>query len=202
MRGQYKTLITPLVLSYFGMTLVAFFFPQARFIGFVGFLTLALSRLDLPFAIWTAAFTGLFIDINSPSTPMGFFALNYALTSLIIFRYRRYFSEDKIHIFTLYSVLFSFVSIVFHFLLQSLVELHLKLHIFTVTTDLILMPIFDGVYAFTFVLGPISAFKYLSKWKIASYYKKIWKMIFKRIKARIPPLRQLKWVKKRLKQPL
>lgn len=199
MRGQYKTLITPLVLSYFGMVMVSSFVPQARILGFVPFLTLALARLELGYVLWMAAIAGLYIDANSPSTPMGFSALNYALTSLIVFRYRRRFSEDKFYIFTLYSTLFSFVSTILHFVLHALIDLHVKLHVFTVITDLILMPIFDGVYALVFVLAPIALFKYLSASKRLSRYRKVWRGISRRINTDFKRVWQHKWIRKKLK---
>lgn len=199
MRGQYKTLITPLVLSYFGTVIISSVVPQARILGFVAFLTLSLSRLELAYVLWIAALTGLYIDANSPSTQMGFVALNYVLTSLIVFRYRRHFNEDNFYIFTLYSTLFSFVSTILHFILHALIDLHVKLHLFTVITDLILMPIFDGVYALVFVLAPIALFRYLSASKRLSRYRKVLRKLSKRINTDFKRVWQHKWIRKKLK---
>jgi len=174
---KYKNHLTPLILSYLGSLIIAWLFPSIRPLGYVGALVLTISRFPLSYALWINAGIGILIDVASASTPFGFFAINYALSTLVVFRYKKFFSEEKIFIFPIYAILFSFISTFIHFILYGLVDLQLKLKFITILTDLFLMPIFDGVYAFLFVFGPLVLYGHLSsKKKILSYrrfYRKV-----------------------------
>jgi hypothetical protein len=182
---KYKNLLPALILSYLGSLIIAWIFPWIRPIGYVGALVLTISRFPLSYALWISAGIGLLIDISSASIPFGFFAINYSLSTLIIFRYRKFFSEEKIEIFPLYAILFSFTSTSIHFILYGLIDLQLKLRLFTILTDLLLMPIFDGVYAFLFVFGPLSLYHHLLTKKQILLYRRIYKKIKNRIKGNL-----------------
>jgi hypothetical protein len=175
MREKFKGLLSPLLLSYFGSLFACFLFPSIRPLGYVGALTLTISRFPLPYALWIGAGIGLLIDAASPSIPFGFFAINYTLSALVVFRYKKFFSEEKILIFPIYAILFSFISTFIHFILYGLIDLQLKLNFFTLLTDLILMPIFDGVYAFLFVFGPIALYRHLLSKKQILVYRRFYR---------------------------
>lgn len=158
-----KFLLPLFALSFAGELLAPIFLPTIRLLGFLPFILFSLARLSLPKALWASALAGLTLDLYSFGSPLGFFALNYTLTSLILFRYKKFFSEEKLFAFTLYGVLFSFVSTLFHFCLYAIIDIHLKLSFFTLLTDLICMPLLDGIYTFVWALLPLLLYKYLYK---------------------------------------
>ncbi len=162
MMAMLKKAAPPFVLSFLMFLIFPSLIPQIRLLAFVPFLTFVLAMGSLPFALWLSFIAGLIVDLYSNSAPFGFFALNYTLTSIASFRYRVFFPTEKVHIFSLYAALYSFVSTALHFFLFAIVEMHIKLHFFSLITDLFLMPILDGVYALAWVFFPMQLYKKLS----------------------------------------
>jgi len=189
MFSQLRTLLAPFCVCFLAMIFFPLFFPSIRILSFAPLITLIISRLSRPIALWLATLSGVIIDLYSIATPFGFFALNYCIATLLIYQYRKYFLEEKIHIFALYSILFSFVSTFIGFILFAVIEVQLKLNIFTLFSDLILMPIFDGVYAYIVVLFPISAYKYLMHPKRILYFKRSYWRLTRKLRIRWNQLR-------------
>jgi len=156
-----KFFIALFCLSFAGMLISLEITPAIRLLGFLPFILFALMRLKLPAALWCSAFAGLTLDLYTFGSPLGFFALNYSLTSLILFRYKKFFSEEKLFPFALYGVAFSFVSTLIHFFLYAIIDVHLKLSFLTLATDLICMPLLDGIYTIVWALLPLLLYKYV-----------------------------------------
>ncbi len=170
MLSSLKKSYIPFGLSFIILLIFPSFVPQIRLLAFVPFLTFACAHYSLAGALWLSMFSGLIVDLYSKSAPMGFFALNYTLTTVIVFRYRSYFSFEKVHVFALYAVMYSFISTLLHFVLYGLIEMHFKLHLFSVITDLILMPIVDGVYSLACVFFPMKVYDKITR---KNYLRKI-----------------------------
>lgn len=162
--------------------------PQCRLLAFGPFITFSMAHERLPTALWYSLIAGLVVDLYSNGAPVGFFALNYTLTTAIVYRHKVFFPFEKGHIFSIYTVLYSFVSTILHFVLFALVEMHLKLHFFTLLTDLFLMPILDGVYAFAWVFFPLKVYEKITsparvrQMKIVAYtlfyrFKRKWQKV-------------------------
>ncbi len=163
MLSSLKKAYVPFGLSFLVLLIFPSFIPQIRLLAFVPLLTFVCAHYPFAGTLWLSMFSGLVVDLYSKSAPMGFFALNYTLTTIIVFRYRTYFSFEKIHVFSLYAVLYSFVSTLLHFVLYGLIEMHFKLHFFSIITDLILMPILDGVYSLSLVFFPMKIYEKMTK---------------------------------------
>ena len=163
MIASLKKIAPSFVISYLSLLLFPSFFPQMRLLAFAPFLTYTAAHCTLPITLWLSMLSGLIVDLYSKSSPMGFFALNHTLTTVIIYRYRSYFTFEKIPIFSLFTTLFSFISTLVHFLLFALIEMQFKLHIFSILTDLLLMPIIDGVYSLVLVFFPIKVTETLTQ---------------------------------------
>lgn len=151
--------IPPFLLCLVGHLLLPLLFPYMRFMAFAPCITLIISWVSLPYALWCSAFIGLLLDLYASRSPLGFFGLIYALTTLIVYRFRKYFLEEKLYIFAVFSVLYSFVGTVIHFFIYAPV----RVHMLTICTDILLMPILDGVYALSWVLFPLAAYKFIKK---------------------------------------
>lgn len=172
MKSSSHSLSLAFFLCLFATFFFLSFFPGLRLFFFVPFLTLLLAKFPLPVCLWASLGVGTLIDILSFSSPPGLSALNYTLSSLALYRYRRLFSEEKILVFALYSVLYSLVSTTLYFLLYALFEMRISLHPLMLVTDFFLIPMFDGVYALVFVLAPLALFTYSFRPARVAYYKK------------------------------
>jgi len=159
------------VFCFIGEICTPMLFPTVRIFGFLPFILFAVAELPLPKSLWCAAFSGLIMDLYSEGPPLGFFALNYSISTLIIYRYRKFFSKEKPFPFALLGVLFSFTSTLIHFFLYALFDSHLKISPHTFLTDLICMPIVDGAYSLIWILLPLIAIKYLTEPKRINLYK-------------------------------
>ena len=147
--------------SFAGELFSLHFIPVIKLFGFLPFILLAIARLSLPKALWCSAAAGFVIDLYSFGPPLGFFALNYSLSTLALFRYKKFFSEENLFAFTLYGVLLSCVSTLIHFCLYAIIDVHLKLSPLTLLTDLICMPLLDGIYTLIWVLLPLLLYKHV-----------------------------------------
>ncbi len=170
--NKLLTLILPFTLSYISMLFLPFIIPSVRFLTFAPLITLIMSRFSFHYTLWLTSLIGVLMDLHSINFPLGFFGLNYCLSTLVVYRYKKYFLEEKPHIFALYSVLFSFIATTIHFILSATFEMNIKLHILTFFTDLIFMPILDGIYAFLIVLLPLYCLrtKFINKLKIIATF--------------------------------
>ena len=159
------------LLSLSGELIMPHIFPTIRILGFLPLIIFAIARLSLPKALWWSMFAGLAVDLYSFGTPLGFFSTNYTLSTLIIYKYKKFFSEEKLLSYALFGSLFGALSTLLHFVLYSLIDIHLKPSLFTFATDLICMPIIDGVYILVWALLPLMLYKYLVEPKRVLFYK-------------------------------
>ena len=166
-----KFFIVLFSLCFAGELLAPQIVPSIKIFGFLPFILFSLSRLSLPKALWFSALAGLIVDLYSFGPPIGFLSLNYTLSSIFLFRYRKFFSEENLFSFALYGVLLSFISTFIHFSLYAIIDTRLKLSLFTLGTDLICMPIIDGIYTFIWVLLPLLLYKYITEPSRMHFYK-------------------------------
>jgi rod shape-determining protein MreD len=133
-------------------------FPELRLLPFAPFLALSYYRLSFPGALWAALGTGLLFDLMTSEMRFGFYALNFLLVTIIFYHQKKHFFEDKSVAFSLYTALISLGSTLllfpFHDLSFSLPSLF---------SDLIVMPLLDGVYAFLWFTTPAKLYNYLKK---------------------------------------
>ncbi|MBM3193084.1 MAG: hypothetical protein FJZ59_02480 [Chlamydiae bacterium] len=158
-------------LSLSGELLAPILFPQIRILGFMPIILFALSRLSLPKTVWVAFIAGLTVDVYAKTTPLGFFALNYILSALFLSRYKKFFSEEKTVSFMFYASFFSFVSTLLHFFLYPFLGSPIKLTLISLFTDLICMPLLDGIYTLIWAILPTFLYKYLTDPKQIQFYK-------------------------------
>lgn len=133
-------------------------FPELRLLPFAPFLALAYYRLSFPSALWAALGTGLLFDLMTAEMRFGLYALNFLLVTTIFYHQKKHFFEDKSLAFSLYTALISLGSTLllfpFHDLAFSLPSL---------ISDLIIMPLIDGLYAFLWFTTPVKLYKYLNE---------------------------------------
>lgn len=151
---------SPPLLFSFGLALCfaifgSAFFSTLRIFAFAPFLALLYHRKSLIHALWIASLCGLIIDLCSSDLRIGIYALNYALTTLLLYPQKRHFFEDKITALSLFTILISAISTGLQFLLNSIFGMPIPFSFKLFLADFIAMPIADGVYAFLWFSCPI-----------------------------------------------
>lgn len=136
-------------------------FPHLHLMTLAPFLVILYLNLKPISALWCSTLTGLFSDLFS-SHLFGMYALLFALTSALLYRQKRFFNEKPINlaIFTaLVSLLLSLMQPLFLFLFEKGVALSGR----WILTDLLLLPLLDGLYALIWFSLPLQLYDYLKK---------------------------------------
>lgn len=145
-------------LSTFILTLfIPVIAPSMRLMFFIPYLIILFYQKSFPYCLWAAFLCGLTIDLLSIQSPFGFYACNYTLATAVIYPQKRNFFADHLSTLPIMTVLFSVVAtlleVVFIYIFGNPISIGLQWMI----TDLTIMPLFDGLYAFVwFILIPLS----------------------------------------------
>jgi rod shape-determining protein MreD len=165
----YVPFVLALITALFGTV----FFPNLRLIAFAPFLAIVFTRKTFISSLWIACLCGLIIDLLSSQLRLGLHALNYSLTAVLVYHQKRNFFEDKPTAFSLYTILVSCASTLLQLFLLYTFDKSLNFTWELALTDLIVMPVIDGAYAFLWFALPMKFYKYIQKtgWRFLSYFK-------------------------------
>ena len=165
---------------YFSFALAVFFalfgtvfLPHVHLLAFSPFLALLYSRHSFMASLWIASLCGLAIDLLSSEFRFGIHALNYCLTTLVLYRRKRHFFEDKPLALSLFTFFISIVSTILQLLLIALFDRALPLSGKLLITDLLLMPAADALYAFVWFSCPMMLFIYIKKIGWHAFFTKL-----------------------------
>ncbi len=152
-------MLTPFFLALFSALFGTVLFPDLRLIAFAPFLAFAFMRTSFVTSLWLAFLCGLIIDLLSAELRFGSYALNYCLTTLILYKQKRHFFEEKMLSLALFTLFFSLISTLLQLMLLKEVPFTWKLAL----ADLFGMPIVDALYALFWFTLPMKAIAYLKK---------------------------------------
>ncbi len=144
-------------ISFFSMI----FLSDFKFIFFAPILIFLFYNVSFLSILWIAAIFGFIQDLFSSSF-FGINAISYLISSMILYREKKYFNDKPINlsIFTvIFSVIFSVLSPILFFIFDKKINLSITWLI----TDIVLYPLLDGIYAFLFFAMPILFFEYFRK---------------------------------------
>jgi hypothetical protein len=130
------------------------FLPSLRLLFFAPFLVLIYYKRPLSHCLWIAFGCGLFMDLLAPFPRLGILALNYCLTSLIVYRSKAHFFEDGLTSLPVMTFLFAEVSTLIQIILLKVFATAPTLSLYWVGTDLIVMPLADALYAWIWFAFP------------------------------------------------
>jgi cell shape-determining protein MreD len=126
--------------------------PFAPFLALLG-LVRPLSK-----TLYGSCFAGLLVDLLSYD-PFGIHALNYTLSSLFCFRWRRRFSAEIPLQFGLYTAFFSSVSTILQTLLLFLFDRRILFQGKWWLIDWPLLSLCDALYALLWFAGPLTLYR-------------------------------------------
>lgn len=135
-------------LSLFFSVCTPILFPQVRIFAAAAFLAILYSRSSFLPSIWLATCQGLCLDLISSYSRFGLQALNLCLTTLLLYRYKRHFFEDKPIALSCFAALISSVSTLIQLCLGPMADQGISLSWQLIFLDLLFMPCLDGIYAY------------------------------------------------------
>lgn len=156
------TLIPYFSLAFFYHLSLPYFNSLFPVLYFAPFFTTCYSRCSLFFCLWTSFFIGFFLDMCSTSTPLGFYPICSIITTIILYRWRVYFLEDKILTFSIYTGLYSLIYTLIFTLLHCFFDIKFKLSFLPFIFDITCLPILDTIYHLIFFSLPIWMYIFLT----------------------------------------
>ena len=143
------------------------FFPYLRLSAFAPFLAILYNRRKISKALWISFGCGLIIDLISSHTRLGLYGLNFVITTALLYPQRRHFFEEKASALSLFTTIIAALSTLLQLFLITLFDQVIPLSLATLFSDIVLMSLFDGVYAFLWFTCPMRLYIYIQKkeWK-------------------------------------
>lgn len=151
-------------ISLFLAIFLSSFFPYYKPVYFAPFLALSFFNTTLITSLYLSFLGGAVIDLLS-STHMGMNALIYTLCAACFFRQKKYFKDSFLSL-SLFTILISFTYTFINVILLYVFEKKITISILWMLTDFVMLPIFDGIYAFLFYSLPLKGIEILINKKL------------------------------------
>lgn len=154
-KNKGKLPIAFLLCSFYALFLPVFF-PPLRLTYFAPFLILLFYRASFQTCLWSSFLAGLFIDLLTTDTRFGLYALNYTLATAFLYHFKKLFFEDYASTVPCMTAFFCVISTCIQVVLLYAFNKKLIVSWDWVGTDLVAMPILDGLYALFGIMMPLS----------------------------------------------
>lgn len=125
---SYRILFLFLYFLFFALLLPPLL-PMLHLLFFAPFLAYLFYQQEQIPCLWFSLLCGLCIDLLSSQTRLGTYALNYCLTTLILYRYKKHFFEDSLSTIPLMTGFFTFTSILIQIVLLYGLRLGFHVHL-------------------------------------------------------------------------
>lgn len=129
------------------LLLAPIFFPHWHLFWFAPALVLAFYHRSKRGCLWLALMTGCLIDLLSANTRFGLQAINYCLAAWLLYPTKFHFFEENPTTLPTLTWLFSLLSTLLQAVLLAVFGSSLVLTWNWVKLDLIIMPLYDALYA-------------------------------------------------------
>jgi hypothetical protein len=149
------------------------FLPHVRLLAFSPFLALLYNQTTFIKSLWIASLCGLTVDLLCSEFRLGIHALNYCLTTLLLYKQKKHFFEDKALALSLFTAIVSVMSTIWQFFLISVFDHALPLSGKLIITDLMIMPLADAAYAFLWFTCPMMLYSHIKKVGWRAFYTKL-----------------------------
>lgn len=128
--------------------------PGFKLLFFAPLIIILYYQKSYSFCLWISLICGLILDILSSFNHLGIFALNFSVTTALLYGYRRNFFADSLTTLPLMTFFFSVIFTIFQSILIYTFEGKLILSWKWFMTDLILLPAGDAVFGFACFIFP------------------------------------------------
>lgn len=154
MNLEQKRLLTTLICTVIPIACFPILFPSLRLIFFAPFIVVFYYKKSYEFCLWSSFLCGLAVDTLSSTMRLGLYAIDYCLTTALLYNQRRHFFADSITTLPIMVFFFSIISTLLQLLLIDIFEKGINVSWSWIATDLIYMPAIDALYAFVFFVLP------------------------------------------------
>ncbi len=158
-------------LALFAALFSSVFFPSIRLAAFAPFLAISYYRLSYPKALWLSYLCGFILDLCS-SSRLGLISLSFVLASALLYFQKRHFFEDKPSALALFSASVAAALALTELFLLYLFDKSLPLSGASFTTEVVLMPLSCGLYAFLWFTCPMRLYTYIQKTGLKGLFRK------------------------------
>lgn len=132
-------------------------------IAYAPYLMSILMHHSLKKVLWHSILCGIIVDLFQSTLPFGYSALGYLLASLIIYRQKWWFFNDKLGSLSFFVALFSLLFSLFQLITFKLQNHPITLSWYSLLSDFVLMPVCDGLYAFICFTSPLLIYSQIKK---------------------------------------
>ncbi|MES2344722.1 MAG: hypothetical protein V4494_02130 [Chlamydiota bacterium] len=159
----------PFFLGLLAAIFCSIFFPNFHVLPFAPFLAIVCMRKSFLAALWLSMLSGFIMDLITSSVGFGLNALTFVISTSVMYQQKRHFFVDSPLALSIYTTLIaSLVSLLLLFIQGIRFSLPLLF------SELVFMPILDGVYAFLWFTCPLKLYHYgkrmgwrhVFKWRI------------------------------------
>ncbi len=162
MQRYSKTLLfIAFLLSCLPAALSPIIFPNLKITYFAPFLVLLFYQRSLLATLWISSLIGLSLDLVSSYSLLGMYAVNYCVTTLLLYHLKRLLFQDQLSTVPLLSFLFGIISTLIEVIILTLSHVTLSLSFGWFISDLIIMPFCDALFAFIGFVLPIFLLSHL-----------------------------------------
>lgn len=144
-----------------------------RLLAFAPFLALLYNKTSFVKSLWIASLCGVIVDLLCSELRLGVHALNYCGTTLLLYKQKKHFFEDKALALSLFTLIISIISTALQFFLLSIFGQGLPLSAKLLIADFLIMPLADATYAFLWFTCPMRLYAYIKKVGWRTLYSKI-----------------------------
>lgn len=147
MNLEQKHLSFVVLITLFALFCFPVLFPNWRLTAFAPLLVILYYQKSYLTCLWCSILCGALIDLLSAHTQFGLNAVNYGLTTFLLYDQRRNFFADSISTLPIMTFFFASISTFFQFALIYTFE---RENVFSwnwILTDLIYMPAIDSAFA-------------------------------------------------------
>lgn len=122
-------------------------FPLWHILYFAPFIIVTFYRSTLNGSLWWSLLCGFIIDLYSADTRMGTYALNYCLTTFVLFQYKMHLFEKKFYTLFMMTFCFTILSTIVQTVIFLIIGKLFSLSLYWAVNDLIILPFQAGIYA-------------------------------------------------------
>lgn len=156
MNLQEKSLLITFLSMLVLTLLMPLFASSLPITYFLPFLVIAIYKKPLIPCLWYSLLCGLVLDLFSSHTPLGLFAMNFTLSTWILYRQKQNFFADSMTTLPFMTCFFSILSTFFQVILLSLCEK--KLLIYQGFQDFLITPLLNVTFSFVYFILPFALF--------------------------------------------
>lgn len=166
---RQRRLLPIFSLAFLALFFFPLFFPKLRLMFFAPYIVIVCYHCSFGKALWNAFICGMVLDLFSSFPLFGLSALNYCLTTSILYFQTRHFFEDKPFTLSIMTWFFVIVSSILQTFLLIFLGFNSLFSWQWIMTDLMIMPLCDAAYAYLGFSLPFQLYSRLVKlWKYDS----------------------------------